>query len=210
MRVRVAVLGTLGALATVVGAVAIVAPDLLLDTGPLAGVVTAIADQGPKAVMTAWAAIIGLYALVAARSTSDVDEVAASSDAEGQFDAARTHPPEDVTADRRTTTGAGVDADVKIAVARGGRQLRSVRDLLRAQAVRAYANERGTTTATARRAVETGNWTTNRVAAAFLGDDGGPSATVRSRVRLWLAPERERRRRIDATLAEIERLRRDR
>ncbi len=208
MRWRIAVFGTLGALATVFGALFVFVPTLVSPGGPLGPVAEPLATAGPKAVMTAAATIVGLYLLVAARG--DADGMSDLADAERRFDAARTDPPEAVTADRRVMTGAGIDADVQLAVTGGGRPLRTVRDLLREQAAAAYADSQGASDDEAVRAVEAGTWTDSREAAAFLGDESGPKASVPSRVRLWLAPERERRRRIDATLDEIERLRRNR
>jgi hypothetical protein len=107
-------------------------------------------------------------------------------------------------------TGAGIDADVSLAVTGGGRPLRSIRDLLRDLAAETYAREEGVADEAALQAVERGAWTDNQVAAAFLASDDGPTASVPSRIRLWLAPDRERRRRIDATLDEIEHRRRER
>lgn len=210
MRWRIAVFGTLGALATVFGALFVFVPTLVAPGGPLGPVAEPLAAAGPKAVMTAAATMVGLYLLVAARARSDVDGTNGLSDAERRFDAARTDPPEAVTADQRVMTGAGIDADVQLAVTGGGRPLRTVRDLLREQAAAAYADSQGASDDEAVRAVEAGTWTDSREAAAFLGDESGPTASIPSRVRLWLAPERERRRRIDAALDEIERHRRNR
>jgi hypothetical protein len=205
MRLRIAVFGTLGALATIVGALLVLAPDLLLGIPPVRTAVSSL-TAGPKAVMTAAAAIVGLYVLGAARSTSAERGLPAQSAAERQFDAALTDPPETVTADRRSLTGAGLDADVQLAVAGGGEPLRALRDLLRDLAADACAEDPYASDE-ARRAVETGTWTDDPVAAAFLATEDGPTPSLLSRVRLWLTPERERRRRIDTTLAAIERAR---
>jgi len=210
MRWRIAIFGTLGALATVVGAIFVLAPNALLAIGPVRGFVSSLSTTGPKAVMTAAAAIVGLYVAAAARSSSAEQSLPAVSAAEERFDAAATSPPEDVTADRRAMTAAGLDADVQIAVSGGGEPLRGVRDLLGDIATEAYADDPRTDEADARRVIETGEWTDDPTAAAFLAGPDGPTASVLSRVRLWLSPERERERRIEATLAEIERLREER
>ena len=207
MRWRVAVFGTLGAIATIVGAVLVLAPGLLLGVPPVRMAVSSL-TAGPKAVMTAAAAVVGLYVLTAARSgpaRGVPDETAA----EPGFDAAATDPPEAVTADRRSLTGAGLDADVRVAVADGGRPLGAVRDLLRDLAVDAYTDDPGRTDE-ARRAVDTGAWTDDPHAAAFLAGEGGPTPSLLSRVRLWLVPERERERRIEAAMSAVERLREER
>lgn len=207
MRLRIVVFGTLGALATVVGGLFVFAPDLLLGVGPIRTTVLSL-TTGPKAVMTAAAAIVGLYVLAAARSSSGT-QVPTATAAEERFDAAATKPPEAVTADRRSLTGAGIDADVAVAVADGGEPLQTLRDLLRDLAVDAYSDDpHGTDEA--RRAVETGAWTDDRTAAVFLAGHDGPTPSLLSRVRLWLSPERERERRLNATMGAIERLQEDR
>jgi hypothetical protein len=207
MRPRVLVFGTLGAFATLVGAVLVLAPGLVLGIGPVRAAVESLAT-GPKAVMTGAAAIVGIYVLAAARS-SPVEQVPTDSAAEQRFDAAATNPPEAVTADRRSLTGAGLDADVAVAVADGGRALRTLRDLLRDLAVDAYTDDPRRADE-ARRAVETGAWTDDPAAAVFLAGDQGPTPSLLSRVRLWLSPERERERRIEATMRAIEGLQEDR
>jgi len=207
MRLRVAVFGTLGALATVVGGLFVLAPDLLLGIRPVRSAVLSL-TTGPKAVMTAAAAIVGLYVLAAARSGSGT-QVPTDTAAEERFDAAATKPPEAVTADRRSLTGAGLDADVAVAVADGGEPLRALRDLLRDLAVDASTDDPRRTDE-ARRAVETGTWTDDPAAAAFLAGEDGPAPSLLSRVRLWLSPELERKRRIDAAMGAIEALQEDR
>lgn len=210
MRLRIAIFGTLGTIATILGAVLVLAPAVLLAIGPVRSVVNSLSGTGPKAVMTGAAAVVGLYVTAAARASSSEQDVPAVSDAEQRFDAAATQPPEDVTADRRAMTAAGLDADVRLAVTGDGRPLRALRDLLRNLATEAYAEGTYTDEEAATRAIETGEWTTNPAAAAFLAGPEGPTASVLSRVRLWLTPERERERRIEATVEEIERLREDR
>jgi hypothetical protein len=207
MRWRIAVFGTLGALATIVGAVLVLAPRLLLGV-PQVRTAIASLTAGPKAVMTAAATIVGLYVLATARS-SPVGEVPTDTAAEQRFDAAATDPPETVTADRRSLTGAGLDADVQVAVADGGQPLRAVRDLLRGLAVDAYTDDPRRTDE-ARHAVDTGAWTDDSHAAVFLAGDDGPTPSLLSRIRLWLVPERERERRIEATITAIERLQEER
>lgn len=210
MRWRVAIFGTLGAVATVVGAAFALAPDLLLGVALVEETVNSLDDTGPKSVMTGAAAVVGVYVLASARSTGRYQAQEPASDADARFDAARTSPPEAVTADRRTATGAGLDADVQAAIERGGEPLRTLRDLLRELAAEAWADDARQTDTEARRAVETGEWTDDRVAAAFLAGEGGPTPSLLSRVRLWLAPEGERARRVDATLAGLEELQEDR
>ncbi|MEF8786106.1 MAG: hypothetical protein V5A45_09255 [Haloarculaceae archaeon] len=213
MRWRIAIFGTLGAVATVVGAMLVFTPDLLLGIQPVGQTIASLSTD-PKSVMTAAAAVVGLYVLIATRSPSAGWSLPMDSDAEQRFDAATTDPPEAVTADRRSMTGAGLDADVRVAVASGGEPLRALRDLLRDLAADAYADDFAAgpqeTGVDARQAIETGTWTDDSVAAAFLAGDAGPAPSLLSRVRLWLSPERERERRIEATMRAIERLQEER
>lgn len=68
-----------------------------------------------------------------------------------------------------------------------------------------YATANGCDEATAERAVETGTWTDDRVAAAFLATtDDAPTFTVRERALAWLAPQRTLDRRVERTLDAIE------
>ncbi len=68
-----------------------------------------------------------------------------------------------------------------------------------------YATANDCDEATAERAVETGGWTDDRVAAAFLATtDDAPTFTVRERALAWLAPQRTLDRRVERTLDAIE------
>jgi hypothetical protein len=68
-----------------------------------------------------------------------------------------------------------------------------------------YATANDCDEATAERAVETGSWTDDRVAAAFLATaDDAPTFTVRERALAWLAPQRTLDRRVERTLDAIE------
>jgi hypothetical protein len=57
--------------------------------------------------------------------------------------------------------------------------------------------------------VATGTWTDDRVVAAFLGDERSPEWTFGERLKAWLAPERETKRRarrtVDALRRELDR-----
>ncbi len=213
MRWRIAIFGTLGTVATIIGAVLVFEPDLLLGIRPVGQTIASLSTD-PKTVMTAAAAVVGLYVLVATRSPSAGFSLPMDSEAERQFDAATADPPEAVTADRRLLTGAGLDADVQVAVTSGGQPLRALRDLFRDLAADAYADDSPTgpqaTDSDAQQAIERGAWTDDAVAAAFLASDEGPTPSLLSRIRLWLSPERERERRIEATITAIERLQEER
>ena len=77
-----------------------------------------------------------------------------------------------------------------------------VRERVRLTAERAYAQGTGADDVDAAEAVAAGEWTDDRVAAAFLGDDRAPRLPLRARLRGWLHPgrafERRARRAADA------------
>ena len=64
-----------------------------------------------------------------------------------------------------------------------------VRAAVRETAVRAYASEHGVDEKRAADAVAAGEWTDDRVAAAFLGDERAPHYPLRERLRGWVQPE---------------------
>ena len=77
-----------------------------------------------------------------------------------------------------------------------------VRERVRLTAERAYAQGAGADDVDATEAVAAGEWTDDRVAAAFLGDERAPRLPLRERLRGWLHPgrafERRARRAADA------------
>jgi len=54
-----------------------------------------------------------------------------------------------------------------------------------------------------RAAVETGEWTDDRIAAAFLGGQEAPGYPLRSRIRGWARPSVAYRHRVERTVAAI-------
>jgi hypothetical protein len=209
MRLRVAVFGTLGAIATLLGAMFVLAPDLALGVQPVRAAVDALSTD-PRLVMLGATLVVGLYVAIAARSTSGEEGLDAVSVADRQFERVATNPPEGVTDDRRRQTAAALDATIDRAVADGGADLREVRDVLTGTAESAYASHANVTRSRAQHAIATGAWTADDVAAAFLTGDDGPTATLYSRIRLWLTPAAERERRIERTVAAIEAIQGDR
>ena len=205
MRPRVAVLGTLGALATILGVAFVVAPDAV-SAAPLRTAIDAISAAGPERVMLAGAAITGMYVIFAARTSGRTRSRRSATPAERAFEAAATDPPETVTDDRRRQTAAALDADFDSAVSHGGPDLQRVRRLLAQTAASAYAHQEDIPREKARQVIETGSWTGDQVAAAFLAGEAGPEPGLYARIRLWLLPETERERRIDRTVAAIQAL----
>lgn len=199
---RMVVPGVLGGLVTVLGLLLLVAPSVFY-AGPLAVIPTGLADN-PTALMLVAGIAATLYLGVAARSTQA--DTPADSQPDRRFEAALTHPPETVTADRRLLAAARIDDEMWAAIRVGGRPLQSVRSLLFDTAATAYSDVTEMPAEAARDAIEQGSWTRDRMAASFLAGPDGPRPTLVARLRLWVAPERERRRRIERTLAAIEQL----
>lgn len=205
MRPRVALFGTIGVVATGVGLAVLLAPDLVRAVGPLDGVLDAIVAAEQRFVMLAAGLVVGAGLLVIARSRPDPAESGTDAAATDRFETGAKRP-ETVTVDRQTVTASRVDDGFEVAVRDGGAQLREARAQLSTVAAGAYATATGSSQETARAAVARGEWTRDPVAGMFLATRGGPEPDVRSRLALWLVPRRERQRRIEHTIAAIERL----
>ncbi len=202
---RVGLFGTLGVGLTALVAALVFAPDLLLGTEPVGTVLGAVATMDQTDVVLLATFVVALYLAVVARTPGGESRLSPESDAERGFERAAENPPEAVTANRRKRTAASLDADLESAVAGGGDRFAEVRTTLSRTAASARAEYEQTDRESARAAVAAGAWTDDRTAAAFLADEG-PTPAVSARIRLWLAPERERRRRVDRTVAAIRRL----
>ncbi|MFC6823416.1 DUF7269 family protein [Halopelagius fulvigenes] len=129
-------------------------------------------------------------------------------DAEARFESLRDAPPEAATGSTAPRPGGRFDG--LLAAATDGRSegsMRAVRDRLRTLAAETYADVRNATVAEATRAVESGEWTDDELAAATAAEGDGASYPFVSRLRLWLDPARERRRRVERTLDAVRELR---
>lgn len=78
-----------------------------------------------------------------------------------------------------------------------------LRARLRSVAVDALAATGDHEPAAARRRVDSGEWTDDRIAASFLGDESAPDPTLRWRLVHWFRPERATASAIDRTIAAI-------
>ena len=88
---------------------------------------------------------------------------------------------------------------------RGSSRLLALLDEVALTARDTYAAATGCDEETAERAVETGEWTDDRIAAAFLAtEQGAPSFTRTERALAWLAPQRTFDRRLGQTLDAVE------
>lgn len=201
MRWRLAIFGGAGVLATLLAAMLVYTPDLLRGLGPVGAAARALSAADPALVMVLATALLGLYAAVAARSGGERGQ-APGSTADRRYEAAASAPPESVTADRRVLAAAHLDADIQTAI-EDGDGLGAVRDVLATTAASAYAERENCGRERARDAVERGVWTDDRLAAAVLAGPAGPGPSLLSRLRLWLAPDSERERRVRRTVEAI-------
>jgi len=192
MRVRVVVAGTVGALATAVAALVVVAPDLL----SVESLVAALARLNLPVVLAAGSFLLGGAALLFGWATGDDGESVTA------YDDRVARRPEAATADEARLVGADVQATVDAAVAGDETAMERLTDRLRETAVAAWGIETGADRSTARRAVTTGRWTDDPLAEATLGPD--TAYPLASRVRLWLDPESERERRLRRTITAVE------
>jgi hypothetical protein len=204
MRRRVVVLGALGGVATGLGLALLLAPGVVRSVGPLDGFVEAAGAADPKLLMLVAGLGVTGYVMLAARSNPTAESSGIRPPAQRRFERAGPQPPGAVTAARRRVAAASVDGEFEVAVENGGRALREARAHLAAVATDAYAVTTGQSREAARDAVANGTWTDDPVAALFLSEGGRPPR--RARLALWLRPRQERRRRIERTVAAVERL----
>lgn len=196
-------LGVVGVLATLLGVLSVLSPSVVAETEPLATLVGVVRGIDPRTLFVFGSAAVGLYVVVSAWR-SPVDRLVGG-DREGaaRFEQALADPPETVVASDRTLTGNDFDAAVERAAAGDERAMDRVRDRLRGLAA-ARLVRAGRPDDSVGDAIASGEWTDDRTAAAFLSEDGGPVHSLRSRLRLWLDPKTERKRRVRRTVAAIE------
>ena len=102
--------------------------------------------------------------------------------------------------------GDRLDQQIQTAIDDGGESFATVRESLRKTAVSVYADAVGCTERQAWLAIERGDWCSDSLVAAFLAGSDGPSPPFAAQVRLFVFSRRERRRRIERTVAVIERV----
>lgn len=191
---RVRVLGGLGAVLTVGAVAVLVRPEL---TNSLSGVVSVVESQEPNRLLLALGSVVGSYAAWAARGSSSARP---PEDGPAKRFAGVGDPPETVSAADRTRTGESFDARIEAACSGDAEAFDAIRSTLAETATGAYARAADCSPADARRAIETGTWTQNSTAAAFLAGETGPGFSLLARLRAWLDPSAERRRRIEQTI----------
>lgn len=194
---RTRVLGGVGALLTLAAAAVLVRPDL---ADSLAVVVAVLESQDTERILLVLGFAVGAYAAWAARSGSSQQSPEGGPAA--QF-AGVGDPPEAVSAADRTRTGASYDVRIEAACSGDEEALDVIRSTLAQTVASAYARAADCPPEEARRAVGTGAWTDDSLAAAFLAGEAGPSFSVLDRLRAWLDPEAERRRRVERTVEAV-------
>jgi hypothetical protein len=197
MRVRVVLFGVVGTLATLFAAGLLFAPELLETLLPVAPLVTLAEATNTRQLLLLGSVLVGLTLTLAARSATRPTREGEGGDA---FDAATAEPPEAVTTARQRRTAAELQATIDEAVAGDEEALDAALARLRGTVADAYAQRTGCSIEDARQAVATGEWTDDRTAAAALARDDTPTFSLWSRLRLWLDPEAERRRRLNRTV----------
>jgi len=171
--------------------VATLAPSSALQLRPLQQILDAATGLDPKTLGLGLSVAVGLLLAAVLLFTSP------PTDADPVFDQYRARPPEIATADRGDRVGRRFDEQLDASSS----DLSRLRERLRPVAVDHYGAVSEDDPETA---VETGTWTDRRAAAVFLGSEVSP--TLVERLRRWLDPETEYRRRVEATVAAIDAL----
>lgn len=194
---RARVLGGLGVALTLAAGAVLVRPEL---ADSLSGVVAVVESQDSKRLLLVLGSVVGAYAAWAARTSSP--ERFSEKGPAARFDG--DDPPEAVSAADRIRTGESLDARIEAACSGDEEALAEVRSILAETAASAYARAADRPPEEARRAVETGAWTEDPTAAAFLADDDGPGFSLWGRLRAWLDPAAEGRRRVERTVEAVD------
>lgn len=191
MGYRQSVFGTVGLAAVALGLALLLAPNLA-TTGPVGGLVDVVDAVGPTGVLLATGVALVGYLAVGLRSPR---EQTADS-----FDLPASGPD----ASPAEIAGGELDEAVEAAIADGGESFRRVKATLRRTATAVYADSLECSSREARSAIDRGEWCRDDLAAAVLA--AHRAVPFGAQVRLFVLPERERRRRITRVLAAIERL----
>lgn len=190
--VRKAAIGV-GVLSLGAAVALIVAPDRLADSGVGAALEGTPVDTVAKLGL---ALVFGTLSLVSGLSRAEAGE--------------RSLPTPETVGAERATTGAEIDRQLDIVAADGAhsQQARArVRREVRSVAVDTLVDVEDVSEATAEQRLETGTWTDDPRAAAFLGGDDVPRPSLSIRLRDWLSADPAFTRRARAAVTELERRR---
>lgn len=198
---RTRVLGGLGALATLAAIAVVVRPDLV-EALPVVGSV--LTSQPPERLLLVLGLAVLAFAAWTARDGAPGSRAGPEPRGSPAARFSRTgDPPEAASAADRARTGGSFDDRVAAACSGDDVALREVRETLADTAAGALARADDSPPEQARRAVEAGAWTDDRLAAAFLAGDDGPGFSLGARLREWLDPAAERRRRVERAVEAV-------
>lgn len=181
------VVGAAGLVVTLLAVGFVLAPDSVRSIRPVAVAVSALPTDNPKSLLLGLGFLVGLGATVLSRSGGGRGIGG---------DPLVEQPPEAVYSTGRVRPGSAFDRRLD-----RGEDETAIRQTLRETATDTLVKQAGVDPPQARRAVQTGVWTRDPVVAAFLGTPRQPLLT---RIRGWLDPDGERRRRVERTVAAIE------
>lgn len=176
-------------------AVAVAPAQVLAAVPPLEPVVEATRDLDGSLVLVVASGVVGLLASRLARSGTSPDETV-----DPEMDAESARLPESVAVDPGTVTGDALQRAYDSV--ESPTDLESVADGLRETAVAVERAVTGADAATASQRVAAGEWTDDDLAAAVLGGD--VPLPVTARLRGWLDPEGEAKRRLARVIDAVE------
>lgn len=201
---KTVLLGGLGTLIVLLTAVILIRSDLLLAVPQAQSILQEVAEMDHNRLVVSVALLLLLYAIWSGRQTTIRETKTESAEPdEDLFSTAQERPPEKVTASRRPVTNESVETTIKHAINGDHQALQRVRSNLESVAVKALMHRDGLDSNAAVAAVERGTWTDSHIAAAFLASNSHEPFSLLDRLRLWLDPVTERRRRITRTIEEI-------
>lgn len=190
--------GAVGLAAVGFAAALSVAPEAVAGAVPVGSVLdgTALSETAART-----AAVVALGAVCSAwiSWTSGAADRRPAPASDG-FERLREEPPERAS----PSPVVGARFDRRLARSADGPEGGAVRPTVRSLAVRAVAAADGCEESTAERRVESGEWTEDPVAAAYVADRES-ALPFRYRLRAWLRPEWTRAERVERALAAIER-----
>jgi len=187
-RIRTLV-GAVGLLSAAVAFGLVVAPGSFVSIRPVAALTATLPAGKQELLLLGLGTAAGVSAVTVAYSVSS----------DGQAGSLVDRPPETVNA--RTPSRPGRAFDRRLAGETNS--MADVRAPLRETAVETLVRRKGLDPTDAKEMIDRGTWTDDRVAAAFLGT---PTQSVGARLRRWLDPDGERRRRVERTIEAIERV----
>lgn len=195
-------LAIVGALTTAFGVALLFTPNTVL-IGPVEMLVADVENVGQGPVLLVAGIGVIAYLGIALRTTESETD---TGQATRRFEQYIEQPPGTVPEDDRRLTASELDEGFTEAIENGGEPLVVLRRHLRTTAASVYADVMNTQTASAQTVVDEGEWCRDPVAAAFLAGSAGPSTPLQGKLRMFLLPRRERRRRIERTITAIEQL----